>query len=421
MDSINGMQEKNGASGRGTDFFPKIQSFPVYEPGVQVPGTGFIFVKNPTSADLLTIYEMIIREIGPDVAPFGVVKSVYSYNPTSFWGIYRSPDDQRRMPKLLGFISYMPLNVFGVAALKANSFDARDPDLSFIARKGEEPTALYLWAIVAHGLKTLAGQLVAHALGTDLFERLPVFATVSTSSALRAVQQSSHVSRGDAAQMGSLIDIKLSDKHKADLRALRPTAATRDTPRPRSLRPQLESLLVSNADQMAKVMAIRAAVFMMEQNCPYSEEFDGNDYAGAQMLGLVNGEPAAVLRIRYFAGFVKLERLAVLPRFRRTLIAKQVIEHAIEICRRKGYRKMYGHAQVRLVPFWRKFGYEPMAKDYKLVFSDHEYVEIAGEITPHENPLTPESDPMVLIRPEGQWDRPGVLDLSAARPPTNPH
>jgi hypothetical protein len=27
----------------------------------------------------------------------------------------------------------------------------------------------------------------------------------------------------------------------------------------------------------------------------------------------------------------------------------------------------------------------------------------------------------VLIRPEGDWDKPGVLDLSATRPPTNPH
>jgi predicted GNAT family N-acyltransferase len=168
-------------------------------------------------------------------------------------------------------------------------------------------------------------------------------------------------------------------------------------------------------------MAIRAAVFMIEQICPYAEEFDGNDYAGAHVLGTVNGEPAAVLRIRYFANFVKLERLAVLPRFRRTLIAISVVEHALEICRRKGYRKMYGQSQTRLVSFWERFGFKPMTKNKRLVFSDHEYVEIVGDITPHSDPLTPDSDPHMLIRPEGQWDKPGVLDLSAERPPTNPH
>jgi hypothetical protein len=39
------------------------------------------------------------------------------------------------------------------------------------------------------------------------------------------------------------------------------------------------------------------------------------------ILGLANSEPAAVLRIRYFADFVKIERLAVLNRFRGSRIS----------------------------------------------------------------------------------------------------
>ncbi len=172
---------------------------------------------------------------------------------------------------------------------------------------------------------------------------------------------------------------------------------------------------------MVKALAIRASVFMIEQNCPYEEEFDGNDFAGAHILGLVGGQPAAVMRIRYFAQFVKLERFAVVPRYRRTLIAKMVMEHGIELCRRKGYRRMYGQAQTRLVSFWQRFGFKPMTKGKPFVFSDHEYVEIAAELEAHPNPLSMDSDPLVLIRPEGDWDKPGVLDLSASRPPTNPH
>jgi predicted GNAT family N-acyltransferase len=186
------------------------------------------------------------------------------------------------------------------------------------------------------------------------------------------------------------------------------------------LRPKLETRLAATPDEIAKVFAVRAAVFMSEQGCPYEEEFDGNDYAGAHILGLVGGEAASVLRIRYFADFVKLERLAVLPRFRRTLIAKAVVEHAIAICRRKGYTKMYGHAQKRLVGLWERFGFAPMSKNTHLVFSDHEYVEMLGDIAPHNEPLTPYSDPYVLIRPEGRWDAPGVLDRSAERLATNP-
>jgi hypothetical protein len=54
------------------------------------------------------------------------------------------------------------------------------------------------------------------------------------------------------------------------------------------------------------------------------------------------------------------------------------------------------------------------------VFSDHDYVEIVAETTPPPNALTIDTDPMILLRPEGEWDTPGVLDWSADRPATNP-
>ncbi|MBV8977653.1 MAG: GNAT family N-acetyltransferase [Alphaproteobacteria bacterium] len=176
-------------------------------------------------------------------------------------------------------------------------------------------------------------------------------------------------------------------------------------------------MAVATADQMTKALAVRAAVFMIEQKCPYEEEFDGNDYAGTHVLGTVDGEPAAVMRIRYFAGFAKLERLAVLPRFRKTLVTHAVIETAIELARRKGFRRMYAQAQTRLHSFWKRYGFR--RRDRKFCFSDFEYVEIEAEFPPHPQELSMDSDPIVLIRPEGDWDRPGVLDRSAARPPGN--
>ncbi len=184
---------------------------------------------------------------------------------------------------------------------------------------------------------------------------------------------------------------------------------------------ELSARVASTADDIAKVFALRSAVFLSEQDCPYDEEFDGNDYCATHILGLVNGEPAAVLRVRYFAGFAKIERLAVLPRFRRTLIMKYVVDQGIEICRRKGYRRLYGHAQKRLTRFWGKFGFKPMNKNFPLIYSDHEYVEMWAEIEPHADAITIMSDPYVIVRPEGRWDTPGALDVSASRPATNPH
>lgn len=160
---------------------------------------------------------------------------------------------------------------------------------------------------------------------------------------------------------------------------------------------------------------------MSEQNCPYEEEFDGNDYCATHIIGIVDGRPGAVIRIRYFSGFAKLERLAVLKVCRGTPVTRAVIETAIEICRRKGYERVYGHAQARLIGFWEKHGFRPLRRNATLVFSDHAYIEIVRELARHDAPITMESDPYLIIRPEGSWDAPGILEQSSTRPVTSPH
>lgn len=183
----------------------------------------------------------------------------------------------------------------------------------------------------------------------------------------------------------------------------------------------LEAVMVSRPDDIARVFAIRFAVFGVEQRCPYEEEFDGNDLCASHVLGLVDGEPAGSLRIRYFASFAKLERLAVLPRFRDRSVARLVVGKGIELCRRKGYAMLYAQAQLRLAGFWGQFGFHPLTRNVALVFSDHEYVELVAEVDPHADAITINSDPYVIIRPEGEWDTPGILERSSIRPATNPH
>jgi len=173
-------------------------------------------------------------------------------------------------------------------------------------------------------------------------------------------------------------------------------------------------------NDMMKVVAIRSAVFMSEQTCPYPEEFDGNDFCATHLIGYVDDEPAACLRVRFFASFAKIERLAVRHEFRNTRLSFDMVWAGIELCRKKGYTTIYGHAQDRLVKFWRRFGAKPMGGNRKLEFSDYSYTEMLLEVEPHPDPLTVDSDPYELIRPEGEWDEPGVLEASVRRPVTSP-
>ncbi len=171
---------------------------------------------------------------------------------------------------------------------------------------------------------------------------------------------------------------------------------------------------------LMKVVAIRSAVFLSEQECPYDEEFDGNDFSSTHIIGYRGTEPAACIRVRFFAEFAKLERLAVRHEFRNTSLSFRIVTAGIELARKKGYRNIYGHAQDRLVNFWSRFGAIPQVKRSELVFSDFSYTEMLLVSKPHPDPITLASDPYVIIRSEGTWHREGVLEQSAGRKVSSP-
>jgi predicted GNAT family N-acyltransferase len=184
-----------------------------------------------------------------------------------------------------------------------------------------------------------------------------------------------------------------------------------------SLRPSVERVVVVRTlDDFQRAAAIRAVVYVAGQECPWAEEFDGNDFCGLHLLGFVGDEPAGCLRIRFFAGFVKIERLAVLPAHRRSSLAARMVRRALQLARRKGYRRVYGHAREGLEPFWARFGARPMGPRGGFGFSGQRYTEMLAELPPAQDALALGDDPLVLIRPEGDWDRPGVLEPQTSAP-----
>lgn len=187
---------------------------------------------------------------------------------------------------------------------------------------------------------------------------------------------------------------------------------------------KLEIGVARDLNALLRVFALRSVVFIGEQACPLDEEFDGNDLTGAtHVLAELDGEPVATMRLRWFADFVKVERVLVKYEHRgnNSEVARDLIEFALDLARRRGYRRALAYAQVRLGAFWRRMGFVRRRARERFVFSDHEYIEFQRLLAPHDEPITIDSDPFVLMRPDGAWDGPGVLDLSATRPASNPH
>jgi predicted GNAT family N-acyltransferase len=178
---------------------------------------------------------------------------------------------------------------------------------------------------------------------------------------------------------------------------------------------RIQVRVAQSAEDREMAFMIRSAVFIGEQKCPYFEEFDGNDYSATHLLGFVDDEPAATARLRYFSDCLKFERFAVRSEFRGTEITRCLIDFAFDFSQKKGYTKLYGHAQKRLLRFWRRYGFQPVDKA-PFHFSDAEYVAMVADIAPSDTALGSASDDRVLLRPEGVWDRPGILERSMMRP-----
>jgi len=187
-----------------------------------------------------------------------------------------------------------------------------------------------------------------------------------------------------------------------------------------SNRPEIMIKLAATSDEMMQCFMLRAAVFMGEQQCPYWEEYDGNDYTASHLILYVDGEPAASIRVRWFAGFAKLERAIILKRYRSYGLFLPFVHWAKEFCRKKGYPKAYLHGQRRLWPIFERDGFRKV-DDKVFHFSDHEYGAFACDLDVGENAPTVTTDPMVLNRPEDQLDMPGILEESMERGASNPH
>lgn len=345
------------------------------------------------------------------------VRRVMSHNPDTLWAIARRDRYDAANPAGEGFVALLLLKEEGLRQLALNSFDAANPDPDLLAAQHEKPAAIYVWALYAPGRLAAGVSLVLEKFSSRLYGDLNIFARASTADGHRFMN-------GLGFQRGTRVQgVFAPHLYVFQRSAPRPDVPLYDSYDRSDARTDARPIAVTvarNFEDMAKITAVRSSVYLSEQECPYEEEFDGNDLAATHLLGYVGREPAGCLRIRCFADFAKIERLAVRHEFRNTRLAFQLVRAGIELCRKKGYRRMYGHAQKRLVNFWSRFGFRTFEGAQELVFSDFDYAEMILDAEPHPDAIAIGVDPYVILRPEGRWHRPGVLEQSSSRPVTRP-
>lgn len=363
----------------------------------------------------------LVRKATPEiqgVASLETVMRIYTRNPDTILAVCRGQWREKAGNGPLGFVCLLPLNQDGLDALFDGRMDTGAPEDRFIARQWEKPAAIYFWGIYIS--RAIAGgiSLVMERLTSDKFRGLPVFCKAANDKArllFESIGFTMGARHGDIYAPGIMTCRRLTDAERRG--EIEGTAPSYDTWRPGMAgavgqRNTIGITVVHDVNQLLMVHAIRAATYLAEQAIPFAEDVDGNDLTATHLLGFVGDEPAGCLRIRYFAGFVKLERLAVLPRFRKSRMALKLVKAGIELCRTKGYTRFYGQTAANVAPIWQHFGFVLREGSGINYLTDETYYEADLVVSPAEDALSPDSGATVLVRPEGQWDRPGILEKS---------
>lgn len=110
-----------------------------------------------------------------------------------------------------------------------------------------------------------------------------------------------------------------------------------------------------------EIYSIRKKVFVDEQGVSEEEEYDEHEQTAAHVLATYKGQPAGAGRVRMVDNVAKLERICVLPEFRKYGVGGAVTT-ALELeGKRLGAEKAKLHGQTQAAPFYTKLGYETVS------------------------------------------------------------
>lgn len=128
------------------------------------------------------------------------------------------------------------------------------------------------------------------------------------------------------------------------------------------------SRITSEAD-LAVALSIRREVFVEEQDVPEDLELDGLDDEATHFLARRDGEPVGTARLREYGGdasgtTAKVERVAVREPRRGEGWGRRIMAAVEAHAREAGYERVHLAAQVPVVGFYDRLGYEIVSEEF---------------------------------------------------------
>lgn len=380
---------------------------------LQKVGRGIVS-RAPTEDRLRQLVARAAMDV-PGIAEAEKVIEIYRHNPDTIMEIVRSNGSGEAET---GIIALLPLNEDGDRALFTGELDTVAPDCRFICHQSQRAVSVYVWGIWV--TPRLAGG-IAHLmerLSSNKYRSATLYCKAANEKALKFFETLGFTK--GAYKFGHSVPELLRYERRygtEDLAAAAPEEAPSKSydsydPATAAGTSSIGIKVVHSLDELLQVFAIRSATYLGEQGVPYSEDMDGNDFSGTHLIGYVGTEPAACLRLRYFSDFVKVERLAVLPKFRNSRIAFRIVRAGIDFAREKGYHRFYGQAEASIYPLWQRFGFKARPGDGVSYMTGRRYLEGDLEVDRPNDYISTDAGAYVLLRPEGRWHEAGEFEKS---------
>jgi predicted GNAT family N-acyltransferase len=110
-------------------------------------------------------------------------------------------------------------------------------------------------------------------------------------------------------------------------------------------------------EEVSAALALRHAVFVVEQHVPVADEVDGRDDAGLHLVAVEDGAVVATCRLLHEGATVKLSRMAVAASARGRGIASALLHEAEQRAREQRAQRLALSAQTDALGLYERAGY----------------------------------------------------------------
>lgn len=165
-------------------------------------------------ADLPSIRQIAVTQIGGAVSPLDLMKQWWDVNPRTFWTIRRivsTPTSED--VELVGYFCVIPLKASAVQGIRTGAVTGATLKPEFIAKVGERSETLYLGAVAAIDTRSRAAvmdQLLEHLRTFKSMDRAIVLTRPTTYHGLRVIRSTSFRPVNGVEGLNELYEAELS-------------------------------------------------------------------------------------------------------------------------------------------------------------------------------------------------------------------